>query len=266
MERGARVKRRGSVAGWREWRGREAKKKGGARAPPPPPPRGVCAVVPLKTPSLITHTPLSPVPPPHTDFGPGGAASVAYPAGNLRALTTFASGLKSAATAKDIAGLADAVDGLVDGLCTPEALSPSRPVRARCAFPEVELRLVPGECQFTASTGELACRPPFVTLERRPASCALPYLSPATWAGKSCAPTARVGPAINYALGYAPYNISVDPAFAAPLADALTGPLREAGSAIEGKLGGLAKLVPGFLGGGGGGGGSATSSVAVGGK
>jgi hypothetical protein len=83
------------------------------------------------------------------------------------------------------------------------------------------------------------------------------------WTGKSCVPVARVGPEINYALGYSPYNISVDPAFAAPLADALTGPLREAGAAIESKLGGLSKLVPAFLGGGGGAGGSSVSNVAV---
>ena len=191
---------------------------------------------------------------------------MAYPAGNLRALTTFASGLKSAATAKDIVGLADAVDGLVDGLCTPESLNPSRPVRARCSFPEVELRLVPGECQFTATTGELACRPPFITIDRRPASCNLPYQAPASWSGKACVPVARVGPSITYGLGYQPFNVSVDPAFAAPLADALTGPLREAGSAIESKLSGLAKLVPNFLGGGADGAGAATSNVAVGGK
>ena len=76
-------------------------------------------------------------------------------------------------------------------------------------------------------------------------------------------PVARVGPEINYALGYAPYNISVDPAFAAPLADALTGPLREAGASIQSKLGGLTKLMPGFGLGGGGGGGAAVSNVAV---
>lgn len=202
----------------------------------------------------------------HTDFGAGGAASVAYPAGNLRALTNFATGLKSATSAKDMASLADAVDGLVDGLCTPESLNAPRPVPARCSFPEVELRLVPGECQYTMTTGELACRPPFITLERRPAFCSLPYLSAPSWVGKNCAPVAKVGPEINYALGYAPYNISVDPAFVAPLADALAGPLREAGSAIEGKLAGLKKIMPGFLGGGDGpvgGGGSATSNVAV---
>ena len=220
--------------------------------------------------SLSVSLSLAHPPPPllfPTDFGPGGAASVAYPAGNLRALSNFASGLKNAASVKDVAGLADAVDGLVDGLCTPESLNPPVPVPARCAFPEVELRLVPGECQYTLESGELACHPPYLTLERRPAFCSLPYLTAPSWTGKNCAPVAKVGPEINYALGYAPYNISVDPTFVAPLADALTGPLREAGAAIEGKLAGLKKVMPGFLGGGaapvGGGPGAATSNVAV---
>ena len=147
-----------------------------------------------------THPPTPPTHPPTTpDLGSSGAATIEWPAGNLRALTDFAAALKAPGAEGQgaIASLAAATGQMLDGLCTPESFTPQSFIPAGCSSPEVELRLVPAECLLEAASGAMTCRPAYLLLETRAAIYTGPYYAAAQWVGRSCVPYALVGPKVS---------------------------------------------------------------------
>jgi hypothetical protein len=82
------------------------------------------------------------------------------------------------------------------------------------------------------------------------------------WFGRSCAPYSLIGPKVDYALGYAEYNIAAPNL--ANLTAAIKAPLAAAGSELLAKLGALEAKKAGLMGGAAPvGGGTAATTAAV---